>query len=207
MADLLSLAVFKNIAGKSNVSDNNSAKSVQNVSGLNSKQENMIVDLIGKKQNLSSYVSSASKTSLSQNTSNSTNSCGKKVTLSEMIKPNNTSSSTKTNVSASDVLANMSKPVGSNSPQLGQKIDIKNFVNGVKTPKSASSSYDAKKSTTVTLNELASKCKKSDKASVDTTVKVETGVKKSVIGNALGIDSLVPKISLNSIGKSNSFFK
>lgn len=207
MADLLSLAIFKNIAGKSKVSKKSSANSVQKVSGLDSRQENILVDLMSKKQNLSSYISSASKTSLSQTTSTSVESCGKKVTLSEIIKPNNTSSNAKP-VSASDVLANMSKPMGKTSPQLGQKVDIKSLANGVKTPKAASASYDAKKNTTVTLNELANKCKKgSSAAPVETTVKVETGVKKSVIGNALGIGSLIPKISLNSIGKSNSFFK
>lgn len=206
MADLLSLARYKSIASKSNVSDNGSAKGVSNDVRLNKKEENMIVGLIGKKQNLSSYVSSASKGSTSQATSSSIGSCGKKVTLSEMIKPS-TSSSAKSNVSASDVLSNMAKPIGGSTPKLGQKVDIKSLAGGMKTPKAASSSYDAKKSTTVTLNELAAKCKKGDSASVETTVKVETGVKKSVIGNALGIEALVPKISLNSIGKSNSFFK
>ncbi|KMT22106.1 hypothetical protein [Clostridium cylindrosporum] len=204
MADLLSVAMFKNIVNKSNFSDKTTAKCSSSVSRLNQSQENMLVGLLNKSQNLSSYVSSASKTSASQATSNLGGNCGKKVSLSEMIKPSNASGSVK---SASEVLNSMAKPAVASNPQLGQKVDIQSLIGGVKTPKAAAASYDAKKSTTVTLNELAAKCKKSTDVPVETTVKVETGVKKSVIANALGIDSLVPKISLNSIGKSNSFFK
>lgn len=209
MADLLSVAMFKNIASKSNFSGKPAAKAncASTTSRLDKSQENMLLGVIGKTQNLSSYVSAAKKSPVSQSTSNIGGNCGKKVTLSEMIKPKNTSNETGSVKSASDVLSSMAKPAATSSPQLGQKVDIKSLIGGVKTPKAASSAYDAKKSTTVTLNELASKCKKSVEAPVEATVKVETGVKKSVIGNALGIDGLIPKISLNSIGKKNSFFK
>lgn len=199
MADLLSVAMFKNIVTKSNVVKNSSAKVAYSTSNLNKKEEDMLVSILNKTQDLSTFVSSASKASTSSSTYSS-GSIGKKVTLSEMIKPSGSSVK-----SASDVLTSMAKPNVS-TPALGQKVDINSLIGGVKTPKGAVASYDAKKSTTVTLNELAAKCKKSADVPVETTTKVETGVKKSVIGNALGIDRLIPKVSLNSIGK-NSFFK
>lgn len=205
MADLLSIARFKNLAGNSGVSNKSCSNKVSSGSRLNGKEENMLLSVLHKSQDLSSYISSASKTSAPQTTSNV--SCGKKVTLSEMIKPK-MSSNAQSSKSASDVLNSMAKPVDNRSAQVGQKIDINTLISGVKTPKAASASYDAKKSTTVTLNELASKCRSKASSDVaETTQKVETGVKKSVISNALGIESLVPKISLNSIGKKNSFFK
>ncbi|MEG0004666.1 MAG: hypothetical protein RR898_05195 [Clostridium sp.] len=208
MADIIGLTMYKNIIGKPENANNNSAtSSVKNVSNLNSKEESMLVGLLNKSQSLSSYTSSAPKSAYS------TSSCGavgKKVTLSEMIKPamNNVEVKAETkSASASDILSSMARPVEASKPQLGQKVDIQSLIGGIKTPKAANSAYDMKKSTTVTLNELVAKCKKSEDAPVATTVKAETGVKKSVIGNSMGIDSLIPKISLNSIGKSNSFFK
>lgn len=204
MADLIGLAMYKNIVGKTENANNNPANCVKSVSNLNQSEENMLVGILNKSQDFSSYVSSNSKSTGTPTTSYN-GVIGKKVTLSEMIKPSVQNSAPSGAKVANDVLNSMAKPAVASNPQLGQRVNIQSLMGGIKTPKAANSAYDAKKSTTVTLNELAARCKKSDDAPVETTVKVETGVKKSVIGN--GLESLIPKISLNSIGKSNSFFK
>jgi hypothetical protein len=182
MADQLRMTIYNNLVKKSGMQNNFSSSAMSSVSRLNTKEEQLLMGLANK---------------------------GKTV--------NTTVNNSYVNQNAYGVKSTVNKPVvnaaTTSSSKAVQRINLEDLVK--KTPKSETKEIK-RNSTAMTLEELASKCKKSSnleseqsyaKTEPRNVVNSNITVKSNVIGNVSSIESLIPKISLNSIGKSNSLLK
>jgi hypothetical protein len=183
MADQLRMTIYNNMVKKAGYQNSNSSNVGAGKANLNTKDEQLLLGLMGKNK-----AATTSSNVYSSKAPYSSNNIGAKVAVG-------TSSAN----AASKVM---------------QKINLEDLAK--KAPKKENTEV-RKNNTAMTLEELASKCKKTtnlENNNVDTKVKEASTshrnnitVKSNVIGNVSSIESLIPKISLNSIGKSNSFLK
>jgi hypothetical protein len=182
MADQMRMTIYNNLVKKSGMQNSFSSNVTSGVNRLNNKEEQLLKGLANKGRTANTAVKNSY---VSQNTYGALNTVNKSVVSTTTMSSN--------------------KPV--------QKINLEDLVK--KTPKSETKEIK-RNSTAMTLEELASKCKKtSDLENKENQVKTgaremvnnNVNVKSNVIGNVSSIESLIPKISLNSIGKSNSLLK
>lgn len=182
MADQMRMTIYNNLVKKSGMQNSFSSSTTTGSTRLNTKEEQLLMGLVNKNKAINTTV---------KNSYVNQNAYGVKSTVNKTV------------VNTTTVSSN--KPV--------QKINLEDLVK--KTPKSETKEIK-RNSTAMTLEELASKCKKSSsleneqthgKSEVKSTINNNVTVKSSVIGNVSSIESLIPKVSLNSIGKSNSLLK
>jgi hypothetical protein len=184
MADQLRMTIYNNMVKKAGYQNSNSSNVGAGKANLNTKDEQLLLGLMGK-----SKAATTSSNVYSSKATYSSNNIGAKVAVG-------TSSAN----AAGKVM---------------QKINLEDLAK--KAPKKENTEV-RKNNTAMTLEELASKCKKTTNLENNNNVgnKVKEAstsygnnitVKSNVIGNVSSIESLIPKISLNSIGKSNSFLK
>jgi hypothetical protein len=190
MADQLRMTIYKNMVKKSGIGSSSTSGGSSNLH-LNSREEQMLLEVMHKN--------------------------GVKSTLNTTS--NTTSVPVKNNLSSlNSIINSMQKPTTSSAynqnsgSKLMQKISLDSFVK--KSPKAEEfKKVEVKKNTTaMTLDELVARCQKTSNVETNTNTQpknqgINVSVKSGVIGNASSIESLIPKISLNSIGKNNSFLK